>query len=198
MTMSILPRTLPPVVLVGCYASGKSTLAERLSEATNLRYYPEIGGELRKIAKCTSSQSCAIFDELVMLRELERDERLLRAHASGEVILLEQWHPGNLAYASIRSNTIVSEYLSRLETANTLIKFRPSVVLLDMDPALISSRVRYENSFQRAEDLAFFSKWRIAIEDVFEKLSISPIRVEADRDPVSVYEQTISRLLCLH
>jgi deoxyadenosine/deoxycytidine kinase len=175
------------IVIVGCYATGKTTLALRLSQLSGFQYFVEVGGEIRARSKCRSPESCSIFDELVMFRELERDKTLLKTLQDKTSLVLEQWHIGNIAYVKVRNPQVAQEYLSRLQAASTLREFSPVVISLDMEPEAISKRISYASHEEFEQDLLFFAKWRCELEQTFSDLSISPIRIDATGSPSDVY-----------
>jgi thymidylate kinase len=182
------------IVIVGCYASGKSTLARQLSLMPKFQYFTEVGGELRASSMCRSSQSCSIFDELVMFRELERDKMLLESLNEKKNLVLEQWHIGNIAYAKVRNPQVAQNYISRLKNTNTLQQFSPIVIFLEMDPKLISERITYEESQQSKDDALFFALWQRELIQTFSELRMKPIRVNADGSPSKIYDDVISML----
>jgi thymidylate kinase len=182
------------VVVVGCYASGKSTLITSLSGSLRVDAYNEVGGVLRSKAKCTSLESCSVFDELVMLREMERDETLLRTLDGGRSILLEQWHFGNLAYIKARHPEILPEYFSRLLRTNTIQRFLPIVLLLELDPYLISTRVVYERSEQLVQERIFFASWSRALREILSELRTPYIQIDASKSPIEVLENALAEL----
>lgn len=103
------------LVFTGIHNAGKSTIAKALALQEGAKCFSEIGGVLRSKAACTSWNSCQIFDELVMLREFERDKNIINNDDRPELIILEQWHIGNLAHATIRTPQLVDEYKKRFE-----------------------------------------------------------------------------------
>jgi hypothetical protein len=92
----------PTIVMVGCHGSGKTTLGTILANRLRVEHHEEIGKALRREAMriepgCTAEKSQSEFDAEVFRREVERDFRPF----GGRVV--ETWHPGNLAFASLRS-----------------------------------------------------------------------------------------------
>lgn len=92
-------RTL---VLVGPHGAGKTTLGRRLATLLGWRRDVEIGEVLRREALAGDGGAHALssgeeFDLAVTRAELARDA------ASRGPRIVETWHPGNLAYAYLRS-----------------------------------------------------------------------------------------------
>lgn len=182
------------VIVVGCYASGKSTLIKNLNNTLGFEAHAEVGGVLRSKAKCISSESCSVFDELVMLREIERDESLLQILDCGKSVLLEQWHFGNLAYCKLRSPEIVREYFSRLERLDVIQRFVPLVLSLELDPDLIASRVVYERTEQLVQDKNFYAKWNMALREILADLGTPYISIDASKSPTEVFHRALNEL----
>lgn len=168
------------LVLVGVYASGKTTLANTLSTAYGFTFFHEIGGALRSRSKCVASQSCSIFDELVMFREIERDNQIALASRSANIVL-EQWHIGNIAYARIRNPLVADEYLARISKQGSIQQLTPRVVVLDFDPALISSRISYTSEDSRLIDERFFIQWKRELAWVLERLELPAVHIDANQ-----------------
>jgi len=99
------------LVIVGPHGSGKSTLGRRVAAYLGWRFDPELGEELRlktlrmdRTAHAQRPQPA--FDAEVLSRELARD----REARGGPPRVVETWHPGNLAYAALRSPDVAQTY----------------------------------------------------------------------------------------
>lgn len=93
--------------LVGSHGAGKSTLCALLAERLRLPYRPEIGRALREAALAADPGRHALnfdaaFDRAVLEAELARDV----AEGGQRGFVVETWHPGNLAYAQVRSTAV--------------------------------------------------------------------------------------------
>jgi hypothetical protein len=103
------------LVLVGCHGAGKSTLGHRLAVRLGYDFHDEIGLRLasdpaRRPPDRTAADAQYTFDRAVFDAELQRDFASV-----GVSRVVETWHPGNLAYAALRSPAVVVEYLTRLQ-----------------------------------------------------------------------------------
>lgn len=101
------------LVLIGAHGVGKTTTAGVLSRRQDLPYRPEIGRQLAEDPRWRPADRDAsgvqhAFDAEVMRLELGRDRR--DRHLPGRVI--ETWHPGNLAYAALRSPAVAARYMA--------------------------------------------------------------------------------------
>lgn len=102
------------IALLGPHGAGKTTLGTRMAEALGVPFHDEVGGRLRLDADwrpmgTLASDPQAAFDEGVFLEEVERDLTWLAQ--GGGLRVVETWHPGNLAYASLRSPAVAARYL---------------------------------------------------------------------------------------
>lgn len=92
------------ICLVGPHGAGKSTLGAAVAQRLGVEFRDEIGRHLREAALAADPDQHALrfdadFDRRVIEGELERDA----ARGARHGFVVETWHPGNLAYARIRS-----------------------------------------------------------------------------------------------
>ena len=90
------------LVMIGCHGSGKTTLGKLIAHQLGWDFCEEIGAKLRRsLQEKDAHQHAAVpnpdFERAVIQSEIERD----KGHTYPRVI--ETWHPGNLAYARMRS-----------------------------------------------------------------------------------------------
>lgn len=106
------------IILVGGHGVGKSTTARALGAMLELPVHDEIGRTLAEDVNERPPGTFAdhpqpSFDEAVLRAEIRRD-----ALWSGRgPRIVETWHPGNLAYASIRSPEVVTRLLPAVTAA---------------------------------------------------------------------------------
>lgn len=106
------------IILVGGHGVGKTTTARALGAMLDLPVHDEIG---RTLAEDPSERPPGTladdrqpsFDEAVFRAELQRDALWSRRGSR----IVETWHPGNLAYASIRSPEVVTRLLPAVTAA---------------------------------------------------------------------------------
>lgn len=108
----------PLVVLTGIHASGKSTVANFLSQIGYLSH-AELGWALRQDhfyktpnATMLIGDDLEWFDKSIMAAELKRDHFINSFTELPHCI--ETWHIGNLAYASVRSPNLYSALKKRV------------------------------------------------------------------------------------
>lgn len=106
------------LVLVGPHGSGKTTLGCALARNLRWVWHEEIGRTLRdRVLAVDPAQHAARpqadFDRTVFEAEILRD----RAWPRHRSRIVETWHPGNLAYASLRSGALATTWAPRLERA---------------------------------------------------------------------------------
>lgn len=127
----------PPWCLVGIHTAGKTAVAEALSTGFGFRSLPEIGKSIYTQFRLRG-RSCAdgTMDQMILERELERDHSLARLPDAR--LLIETWHPGNLAYARTRVGHTYYERAKRFYFESPL--FPGRCLLLKMPPVLIGTR----------------------------------------------------------
>ena len=135
------------LVLVGPHGAGKTTMGRRLAEELGIPFHEEIGRFLREKALARDIRAHAMatqeeFDERVIRLEIERD----LAWGRGARIV-ETWHPGNLAYASLRSPVV---YERMLPDVRALIASLRTQVLVQ--PLTISRRCALERLSESGPD----------------------------------------------
>jgi predicted ATPase len=115
------PSAITTLVLIGPHGAGKTTVARRVAEALGWRFDDEIGERLRRAAlkrdpDAHALRPQAMFDEAVLASELARDMEI--ASGPGTVCrVIETWHPGNMAYASLRSPAVAEHWVPMVRAA---------------------------------------------------------------------------------
>lgn len=165
------------VVLNGIHGSGKTTLGTLLAESEGVRFYHEIGGELRKLSTDNALQSGDSFDREVMRREVGRDVEI---HASPGLAVVETWHPGNLAYARIRSPKVYEQYLRQFE--RSLECFSPLFVYCEIGKDTFLARATEKVAPDQMEMLySFYLGIREETLRIYGMFGLSPVVVNNDK-----------------
>ncbi|GAB4195540.1 MAG: hypothetical protein OHK0013_01810 [Sandaracinaceae bacterium] len=109
------------ITLLGPHAAGKTTLGRALVDATGWTFHDEIG---KHLASDSTHRPPGVgpadpqreFDLEVFAREVARD-LAFAAEAPDRIRIVETWHPGNLAYALLRSTDVAAAVFPYVRTA---------------------------------------------------------------------------------
>ena len=183
------------ICFLGPHGVGKTTIGRRLAVRLDAHYRPELGRVLRDEALAISPDAVALvcdprFDERVLSGDLEADGGLgLPAR-----VILETWHPGNLAYAQTRCPEIASLYSSRVRHA-AISTAGLVVVPLTASREVLRARLN-EPGGTEDERLDFFG--RVADEAVriahAWNLSVLPALGTSRLDPQTCVERIVRHL----
>ncbi len=127
------------IVLVGPHGAGKSTLGAALARALGWSFHDELGRRLaedptlRPVGR-TAESAQEGFDEALFDLETARDLRWPR----GAPRIIETWHPGNLAYAELRSPGVGRSFRPLCEALAA--RERPIVIPVTASPATLAAR----------------------------------------------------------
>ena len=135
------------VVLLGPRGAGKTTLGRALSAYTRWPFHDEIGKRLatdraRRPHGVRTSDPQPRFDREVFAHEVARD-RAFELGAGSRPRIVETWHPGNLAYASVRSPEVAAATLPHVRTLDWS---RVIVVPVNAPVSVLEARRTYPES----------------------------------------------------
>jgi nicotinamide riboside kinase len=104
-----MSQTKNILVFIGPHGAGKTTLAQLVAKKLGWRFDHEIGRMLREKALEKDSNDHALasqeeFDKKVIRSEILRDRKNVFPR------IVETWHPGNFAYAKLRSPDVVKNF----------------------------------------------------------------------------------------
>lgn len=172
------------VVLSGINCTGKTTLGKFL-EKKGFRFEPQMGEVVsKKFDRGAGIFAREGFDKLVMEYEFKRDSKLLKAK---EPIVVESWHPDNIAHARIRAPGVAKIYAQRFREQVRL--FDVLVIYLDLDPKIIFSRTTYLPNL-RERVLTFYKKLRINIISILEEFSLERKVIDSSK-PLSQVKKEV-------
>lgn len=182
------------IVIVGIETSGKTTLANSISKHTGITFMPEIGGIYNNKSNCTVGNRCEIFDEFIMIKEFERDKSIRRDNKK-KVLIYEQWHIGNLAFAFTRSSPIARKYFTRFKK-NIRYMDKITVLWLKISSDLMLQRKK-ENKIvvsDPKELQTFYITWEKHLDNILKEIKIHPIYINANQIPQKILNNTLSIL----
>jgi len=103
------------VVLTGVHRMIRLAIAQDTKAFSGISYFPSIADDLKQRGASGHWESCPFFDELLMHQEMQRDSIVLQLlQRPQSVVLIEQWHIGNLAWAKALSSDTAQKYEERL------------------------------------------------------------------------------------
>ena len=173
------------IFFCGPHTAGKTTILQRLKEENILQEIaPEIGKELYYKRKFITKAQNADFEIEVTEMELERDKKIFQGSS---IVGVETWHPGNLAYATVRNPQIVDALAEKMKKS-PLIDSAVGIYL-DIPKDLIFQRTK---TFQQDREWAadFYSKINSVLPQCFQKLGLSEkiIKIDATKNLEEVFE----------
>lgn len=142
------------IVLTGIPFSGMKVVGQYLEEFEGIHYLPAITAGLKGKARCGELDACEIFDELLMLKELERDEKIRSLLQEYQYIVVEQWHIGNLAFARLRNPGVAERYEEKLR--GRLQWFDVRVFYLSLSPEEMAYKLGKDNNVAL---VSFYRNW---------------------------------------
>jgi hypothetical protein len=100
------------LVLIGAHGAGKTTIGRALAQRLGWVFQEELGLTISQQLRPTTQTAAdpqEALDDAIFSAELARD-----ACSLGLNRVVETWHPGNLAYASVRSPAVVAQYYPQI------------------------------------------------------------------------------------
>ena len=106
------------VILIGPHGVGKTCLGLAVSVLLGVPFHGELGREMAEDPSWrapggTAEDEQGSFDEALFAAELRRDA----GWSPGRPRIIETWHPGNLAYARVRSPHVARRFQAAVRAA---------------------------------------------------------------------------------
>lgn len=174
------------LVLLGPHGAGKTTLGRALSRRLAAPFDDEIGRRLAAARPATETAATAqpSFDDAVLEEELSRDATRPASHLH----VVETWHPGNLAFTSLRSPARLPAHQARIRQ-----HLRPADVLV---VSLWAPRGVLRARQSEAAALSFFLKVGRRAERFARRLGLPLLaRLRSDREPAEAQAERVALLL---
>lgn len=183
------------IYICGPHCSGKSSILKKLYEDKILTEWgPEIGKELYYQRRLDTEAQGEKFELEVSALEQERDRDYLNKN---EVIGIETWHPGNLAYAAVRNPEIVPALIQNMKKSPLIHKAYG--IRFTISPETIAKRTK---TFQDNREWAthFYKKIDSELDSCIKQLDLQDrtITIDANREfdeVLSEVKETIKQLL---
>lgn len=173
------------LVLLGPHGAGKTTLGQALSRRLAVPFDDEVGRRLAAARRPTTQTAAAAqpsFDDAVLEEELSRDA----ARPAGCLRVVETWHPGNLAFTSLRSPERLAAHEARLRPH--LHAAEVLVVVLWAPRSVLRARQ------SEAAPLPFFLKVGRRAERYARRLGLPILaRLRTDREPAEALAERLCR-----
>lgn len=167
------------IFFCGPHCSGKSSLLRTLyEEGIFSSWGNEIGKELFYRQGFSTENQSEEFEFKVSREELERDFKF--ANNPG-LIGIETWHPGNLAYATVRNPSSVSKLVSYMKKSPLL--SNAYGIRLSIPSEVIFTRTKtFQNN--RAWAAIFYTKINNCLDSCMEQLGLQGryVCIDADRE----------------
>ncbi|MDP1633708.1 MAG: hypothetical protein Q8L69_03375 [Gallionellaceae bacterium] len=178
------------VILVGVEGSGKTTIGKMLATNLGYEYLVELGGELRQKSPCQVDTKCELFDELLMYRELERDNLLVNKRILGFV--LEQWHIGNIAFSLTRASRVAENYLEKVKEKKIQLQNCTIIdLVLPVKKMIEINQLRGKNIHKPEAIIAFYEQWLENLKFILGNLGLKSYPIDACLTVEEVYNKAL-------
>lgn len=155
------------IVLTGIPLSGKTVVGQYLGGFEGIHYLPAIATGLEGKAQRGELDAGEVFDELVMLKELERDEEIRSLLQEYQHVVVEQWHIGNLAFARLRNPSVAERYEEKLQ--ERLQWFDVWVFYLSLSPEEMAYKLGKDDD---AELTSFYKNWLRELSQILKSFDL--------------------------
>jgi len=174
------------IVLSGIPTSGKTTIG-RLLEQKGYFYVPEIVEQFIKQGMTTGVDANSILDEMIMEAELQRDKRLFSLKKNP--LIIETWHPGNIAYACLRNPSIAEQYR---QIFGKIAKYNKIYgIYLNIPFGTFWKRTGKYKKEDCQRIVAFFKRWQNEIVNCYEEFRVPLRKIDSNRPENAVLSDVI-------
>lgn len=173
----------------GTHTCGKTSIIKRLVAEGVIKFGgDEIGKRLHYQRTVQTDKCDSDFEAEVTQMESLRDHEVI-THYSGKPVVLETWHPGNLAYAMKRTPAAASSIIKAYESSPLRDSIRGIWLHLSTPEKTIAERTQ---TFKDDPDFAvsFYSPMQGLIGDALHAMGLidRTIKISADGTQEEVYQ----------
>lgn len=184
--------------ICGTHTCGKTSIIKKLHEEAVITFGgDEIGKRLYYQRKTRTEQFNADFEAEVSQLELIRDRHVASSEL-GDVVALETWHPGNLAYAMSRNPDAMKNIIDAFKMSPLRHDIIGIWLRLENPKKTIAERTK---TFSNDRDWAsnFYSKMQDLISESLHKMDMfnRTIIISADGSFDAVYHDVHRTILSL-
>jgi len=155
------------IFVCGIHCSGKTSILKHLENHGHISYRGhEIGKELYYERKFQPDLQGVDFEFEIAKQEIERDKKLINHNG---VVALETWHPGNLAYASVR-NPKCTHDLIEIAKKSPLLPFARGLWLKMEHTEITRRSITFKDNTDWA--IEFYGKLELEIETSLKSLNL--------------------------
>jgi len=177
------------IVLSGIPSSGKTTIGKLLNKKGYF-YVPEIAEQLIKKGVTTGVDANPMLDKTIMEVELQRDKYLFSLNKN--LLVIETWHPGNIAYACLRNPPIAKQYKQIFQK---ILKYHKVFgIYLNIPLDIFWKRtVKYKRD-GRQEIVMFFKRLQNEILACHKEFGIPLVKINSNQSKKTVFHEVLDSI----